>query len=113
MAILVVFGLIRQARQKTAGGESKKQVVVIDIVDGEHRTASSQELGGLWLKAQGFEWNAERRFRAAGKKLSGRAQKKQGNTEEAVEKMAGASGRDGALGNRHDRARVLVSLRSA
>ena len=87
--------------------------MVIDIVDGEHRTAGSQELGGLWLKAQGFEWDAERRFRAAGKKLSGRAQKKQENTEVAVARMAGASGRDGTLGNRHGRARVLVSLRSA
>jgi hypothetical protein len=44
-AVLVVFGLIGQARYETVNHEGDEQVLVIDIVQREHGAAVEQELG--------------------------------------------------------------------
>jgi len=96
VAVLVVFGIVGQARQEAANGEGEEQVPVVDVVDSEQRTAGEQELAGKRLEAQGFEGNAERRFRASGEERNGQEKKEQGKAEESIREKTGATVRDGA-----------------
>ena len=64
--ILVVLGLARKARDETVDDKGDEEMLIVDVVQGEHRTAAEQELRGKSLKAKGFEGNTLLRLDAAG-----------------------------------------------
>jgi hypothetical protein len=80
-------------------------MAVVDIVDGEQRTAGEQELRGERLEAQRLQGDAKRRFRPSGEER-GNQEKQQGGAEGARKERARATDRDGVLGNRHGKGRV-------
>jgi hypothetical protein len=105
-AILIVFGLVRQARYEAVNDEGEKKMLVVDVMQREHRAAVEQELGGERLEAEVFERDAERWLGLCGEDGSG-SKKKTGQcgTEMTVQC------RNGGMGNRHGTGRVSLHYR--
>ena len=70
-AVLIVLGLVGQARYEAVDDEGEEKVLVVDIVQREHGAAVEQELGGKRLEAKIFERDAQRWLRAAGSTRGG------------------------------------------
>jgi hypothetical protein len=102
-AILVILGLIPEAWDEAVDDEGDKKVLVVNVMQREHRTATEQKLSGDGLKAEAVEGDTERRLRAA-HEPGGCPEKKKGQpaTDEALKC------RNGGLGNRHGTGRVLL-----
>jgi hypothetical protein len=66
VAVPIVFGIVGHARKKAANGKGEEQVTVVDVVDGEQRTAGEKELRRERLEAQRLKGDAKRRFRPFG-----------------------------------------------
>jgi hypothetical protein len=71
-AVLIVLGLVGQARYEAVDDEGDEKVLVVDIVQREHGAAVEQELGRKRLEAKIFERDAQRWLRAAGVRGEGR-----------------------------------------
>jgi len=71
-AVLVVLGLIGQARDKAVNHEGDEEVLLINIVDGEHGAAVEQELAGKGLEPQLFERDTQGRVGPISKDRGGR-----------------------------------------
>jgi len=80
-AIHVILGLVGQTLEQMAGAEGKEKVLVVDVVEGEHRAARQKELFREGLEAELFQGQTLRRFGAAGCEERGRKEKKK-NTHE-------------------------------
>jgi hypothetical protein len=105
--VLIVFRLVAQARYQAVNDEGEKEVLVVDVVQREHRAAVEEELGGEGLEAEVFEWDAERRLGLYGEDGSaGEKKAGQGRAEEAMQC------RNGGVGNRHGTERVSLHYRS-
>ena len=79
-------------------------MLVIDVVQGKHGAAGEQELDGLGLKTETFEWDTQRRlWSASGMGESWRQENKRGQGGDAS-----AEHRDGVFGNRHGSGRVSL-----
>ena len=97
--VLVVFGLVRQARDEAVDDKGEEKMFVVNVVQGEHRAAVEEKLIGEGLKAEVLEGDAQGRLGTAG------AKGQSGKEEEKPRQLgAGSAGRcrDGGLWNRHD-----------
>jgi hypothetical protein len=65
-AVLVVFGLVGQARDEAVDDEGEEKMLVVDVVQREHGGAVEQELSGERPDAEFFEGDSLWRFGAAG-----------------------------------------------
>lgn len=109
-AVLIVLGLLGQARNEAVSDEGEEKMLFVDVVQREHRAAVEQELGGLRLEAEIFQRDTEGRLGLCSEGgYGGKEEKKTGQAtaENAVQC------RDGAVGNRHGTRRVSVHIRSA
>ena len=78
-AIVIVLGVVDQTPEQMAPAEGEEEMLVVDVVQGEHGAAGEQELDGLGLKAETFKRDTKRRlWSAGGMDLSGRQEKKHG-----------------------------------
>src|SRR5271154_6682979 len=102
--VLVVFGLVAQARDEAVDDEGEQKVFVINVVQREHRAAVEQELRREGLEAEVFEWDAKGRLRAASKRGDGYEENKPAQPG----MKAALRGRDGEVGNRHGTGRVSL-----
>jgi hypothetical protein len=64
-AILIIFRVAGQTLHQMASAEGEKEVLLVDVVEREHRAAGEEELIRLRLKAEFFKWDAQRRVRIA------------------------------------------------
>jgi hypothetical protein len=65
-AILVVFGLVGEARDEAVDDEGDEKMLVVNVVQGEHGTAIEEKLVGEGHKAEVLEGDAQRGLGAAG-----------------------------------------------
>jgi hypothetical protein len=65
-AVLIVFGLVGEAGYEAVNDEGEEKMLVVNVVQGEHRAAVEQELGGERLEAEVFERDAEWRLELCG-----------------------------------------------
>jgi hypothetical protein len=61
-AVLIVFGFVGQARYEAVNDEGEEKMLIINVVQREHRAAVEQELGGERLETEVFQRDAERRL---------------------------------------------------
>jgi hypothetical protein len=64
-SILIVFGVVGQTRYETVDDKGEEKMLVINVVQREHRAAIEQELGGESLEAEVFQRKTDRGLRAA------------------------------------------------
>jgi hypothetical protein len=64
IAVLIVHRVVREALEEMAGAEGKEEMLVVDVVQGEHGAAGEQKLSGLRLEAKVFKRDAQGWFRA-------------------------------------------------
>jgi len=55
VAVLIVLRLVWQALEEMAGAKGKEEMLIVDIVQGEHGAAGEEKLSGLRLEAKVFE----------------------------------------------------------
>ena len=103
--VLIVFGFVRQARYEAVNHEGDEKMLVVNVMQREHRTAAEQELGGERLETIVFERDAERRLGFCGE--DGNSKKKADQT--GAEKVMQC--RNGGMGNRHGTRRVSLHYR--
>jgi hypothetical protein len=59
VAVLIVHRVVREALEEMAGAEGKEEMLVVDVVQGEHGAAGEEELSGLRLEAKAFERDSQ------------------------------------------------------
>ncbi len=76
-AVLIVFGIVGQARDEAVDDEGEEKMFVIDVVEREHGAAVEQELRGERLEAEILQGDAKRWLRAAGEAGSAARRRRQ------------------------------------
>jgi hypothetical protein len=107
-AVHVVFGFIGQTLEKVAGTEGEQEVLIVDVVDGQHGAASEEELLGERLEAELVQGKTlVGNGPASGEE--GRSERKKKN---AHERESAAERRNERPGNHHGSSRVSLLTRT-
>ena len=103
--ILIVCGLIGEARDEAVDDEGDEKMLVVNVVQGKHGAAVEKKFVGEVLKTEVFEGDAKRGLGAAGE------EGQSGKQDKPRQYWArGAGCRNGGLGNRHDTCRVSLLI---
>jgi hypothetical protein len=104
-AVLIVFWFVRQARYEAVNDKGEEKMLIINVVQREHRAAVEQELGGERLEPEVFERDAEWRLGLCSEDGDSKKKADQGGAEKAMKC------RNGGMGNRHGTRRVSLHYR--
>ena len=87
-AVLVFGWTIGDTRHETGDAEGDEEMLIVDVIDGEHGSAFEEVAGGDRLEAEGLKGNALRRVGLPGG--AGRERKEEGETESERTNSGGA-----------------------
>jgi hypothetical protein len=98
--VLIVLGLVGQAGDEAVGDEGKENMLIVNVVEREHRAAVEQELWRKRLEAEVFQWDTKSWLGDAGedRRRDETEDADQSNAEKAVLYRIGPLVRPG---NRH------------
>lgn len=112
-AVHVVLGLVGQSREEVAGAEGEQEMLIVDVVDGQHGAACEEELLGECLEAELFQGEALVGCGDAGGEEGGSEEKKKSAHEREVAAKRRNERSGNRHGNRHGSGRVSLLTESA
>jgi hypothetical protein len=65
-AVLIVFGLVGQSWDEAVDDKGEEKMLVVNVVQGEHRAAIEEEFSGQGLEAESLDGDAKWGLRAFG-----------------------------------------------